>query len=61
MFRTRVGWNGLGGYGGLGPSVNTRIFGHSQLRSYGAYGAYGAYGGYGEVGVSTLLLAALVI
>lgn len=40
MFRGRVGWNGLGGYGGLGPSVNTRLFGHSQLRGYGAYGGY---------------------
>lgn len=54
----RVGWNGLGGYGGLGHPVNTRLFGHSQL---GRFGGYGGYAGYGEVGVSTLLLAALII
>ena len=63
MFRGR--WKELGVYGGLGPSVNnTRLFGRSQLGGYGAYGAYGSYGsygGYGEVGVSTLLLTALVI
>ncbi len=59
MYRGRVvGWNGLGGYGGLGRPVNTRLFGHSQL---GRYGGYGGYAGTGEVGVSTLLLAALFI
>lgn len=72
MFRRRVGWNGLGGYGGLNTSVNARFFGHSQLGGYGTYRGYGSYGsyrsyrsygagGYGELGVSTLLLTALVI
>lgn len=53
MFRGRAGWSGAGGYGGL--PVNTRLFGRSHL------GGYGGYAGYGEVGVSTLLLAALFI
>lgn len=35
-----------------------KTFGHSQL---GGFGGYGGYAGYGEVGVSTLLLADIII
>lgn len=56
MFRDRVVWSGSGGYGSFGPTFNTKLypryFGRSRL---------GAYAGYDEVGLSSLLLVALVI